>query len=148
MGFSRASDSRDGVSRVSGFPFEASGVWALITKENETGVLSEEKRELDDALKPEHRLKLAKTKAWWAAGYAWGCRSAPAPGVDPSVVNRRISLARIKHTFLKKFLFHRAHRGPNRGHGVKHLVRFVASVGGLRALWAKNLVNVRVKYPG
>ena len=44
------------------------GVWALITKENETGVLSEEKRELDDALKPEHRLKLAKTKAWWAAG--------------------------------------------------------------------------------
>ena len=79
-----------------------------------------EKRELDDALKPEHRPMLAKTKAWWAAGYAWGCRSTPAPGVDPSVLNRRISLARIKHTFLKKFLFHRAHRGPNRGHGVKH----------------------------
>ena len=55
----------------------------MITKENETGVLSEEKRELDDALKPEHRLKLAKTKAWWAAGQAWGCRSAPAPGGGP-----------------------------------------------------------------
>ncbi len=53
-----------------------------------------EKRELDDALKPEHRPMLAKTKAWWAAGYAWGCRSAPAPGVEASAVNRRISVGR------------------------------------------------------
>ena len=38
-------------------------------------------------------------------------------------------LARINHTFLKKSFCHRAHRGPNRGHGAKHLVRSVASVG-------------------
>jgi hypothetical protein len=55
-----------------------------------------EKRELDDTLKPEHRPMLAKTKAWWAAGYVWGCRSAPAPGVEASAVNRRISVGRSK----------------------------------------------------
>jgi len=41
----------------------------------------------------------------------------------------QIRLARIHHTFLKKSFCHRVHRGPNRGHGAKHLVRSVASMG-------------------
>ena len=43
-----------------------------------------------------------------------GSRLVSAPLMAP------MGVARINHTFLKKFLFHRAHRGPNRGHGVKH----------------------------
>ena len=38
-------------------------VWALITKEKESGLLSEEKVELDDYLKLEHLVILAKAKA-------------------------------------------------------------------------------------
>lgn len=38
-------------------------VWALIAKEKETGLLSEEKVELDDYLRLEHLLVLAKAKA-------------------------------------------------------------------------------------
>ena len=38
-------------------------VWALIAKEKETGLLPEEKLELDDYLKLEHLLVLAKAKA-------------------------------------------------------------------------------------
>ena len=49
-------------------------------------------------------------------------------GLRPCEKNRERALARINHTFLKKFLSHRAHRGPNRGHGAKHLVRSVSSV--------------------
>ena len=41
----------------------------------------------------------------------------------------RQRLARISHTFLKKSSWPSAHRGPNRGHGAKALVRAVASVG-------------------
>jgi hypothetical protein len=36
----------------------------------------------------------AKTKARWAAGQAWGRRSAPRSGVKASAVNRRISAGR------------------------------------------------------
>lgn len=42
-------------------------VWALIEKEKETGLLPEEKLELDDYLKLEHLLVLAKAKARLAA---------------------------------------------------------------------------------
>jgi hypothetical protein len=45
-------------------------VWALIAKEKETGLLPEEKLELDDYLKLEHLLVLAKAKARLAAGHA------------------------------------------------------------------------------
>ena len=38
-------------------------VWALIAKEKESGLLPEEKVELDDFLKLEHLVVLAKTKA-------------------------------------------------------------------------------------
>ena len=38
-------------------------VWTLIAKEKETGLLPEEKLELDDYLKLEHLLVLAKAKA-------------------------------------------------------------------------------------
>ena len=38
-------------------------VWALIAKEKETGLLPEEKLELDDYLKLEHLVVLAKAKA-------------------------------------------------------------------------------------
>ena len=38
-------------------------VWTLIAKEKETGLLPEEKLELDDFLKLEHLLVLAKAKA-------------------------------------------------------------------------------------
>ncbi len=44
-------------------------VWALIAKEKETGLLPEEKLELDDYLKLEHLLVLAKAKARLAAGH-------------------------------------------------------------------------------
>ena len=50
------------------------------------------------------------------------------PGRRPQRCAAR-ALTRINHTFLNKFLFHRAHRGPNRGHGFKHRVRSVSSVG-------------------
>jgi hypothetical protein len=39
-------------------------VWTLIAKEKETGLLPEEKLELDDYLKLEHLVVLAKTKAF------------------------------------------------------------------------------------
>ena len=52
-----------------------------------------------------------------------------APSSSPIPRRNQWNLARINHTFLKKFLVHRADRGPNRGHGVKHLVRSVSSVG-------------------
>ena len=42
-------------------------VWDLIAREKETGLLPEEKLELDDYLKLEHLLVLAKTKARLAA---------------------------------------------------------------------------------
>jgi hypothetical protein len=42
-------------------------VWTLIEKEKETGLLPEEKLELDDYLKLEHLLVLAKAKARLAA---------------------------------------------------------------------------------
>ena len=45
-------------------------VWALIAKEKETGLLPEEKLELDDYLKLEHLLVLAKAKARLAARHA------------------------------------------------------------------------------
>jgi hypothetical protein len=45
-------------------------VWALIAKEKETGLLPEEKLELDDYLKLEHLLVLAKAKARLAASHA------------------------------------------------------------------------------
>jgi hypothetical protein len=38
-------------------------VWTLIAKEKESGLLPEEKVELDDYLKLEHLVVLAKTKA-------------------------------------------------------------------------------------
>ncbi len=38
-------------------------VWTLIEKEKETGLLAEEKLELEDYLKLEHLLVLAKAKA-------------------------------------------------------------------------------------
>jgi len=38
-------------------------IWALIEKEKEAGLLPEEKLELDDYLKLEHLLVLAKAKA-------------------------------------------------------------------------------------
>lgn len=38
-------------------------VWTLIAKEKETGLLPEEKVELDDFLKLEHLVVLAKTRA-------------------------------------------------------------------------------------
>jgi len=38
-------------------------VWALIAKEKESGLLPEEKLELDDYLKLEHLMVLAKAKA-------------------------------------------------------------------------------------
>jgi len=38
-------------------------VWALIAKEKESGLLPEEKVELDDYLKLEHLIVLAKAKA-------------------------------------------------------------------------------------
>ncbi|HZV34259.1 MAG TPA: hypothetical protein VFB72_06745 [Verrucomicrobiae bacterium] len=38
-------------------------VWALIAKEKETGLLPEEKLELDDYLKLEHLVILAKAKS-------------------------------------------------------------------------------------
>jgi hypothetical protein len=38
-------------------------VWALIAKEKESGLLPEEKLELDDYLKLEHLVVLAKAKA-------------------------------------------------------------------------------------
>jgi len=38
-------------------------IWALIAKEKETGLLPEEKLELEDYLKMEHLLVLAKAKA-------------------------------------------------------------------------------------
>jgi hypothetical protein len=38
-------------------------VWTLIAKEKETGLLPEEKVELDDYLRLEHLIALAKTKA-------------------------------------------------------------------------------------
>jgi hypothetical protein len=43
-------------------------VWALIAKEKESGLLPEEKVELDDFLKLEHLVVLAKAKAL-AAGH-------------------------------------------------------------------------------
>ena len=52
-----------------------------------------------------------------------------AGGCGVTACRRAAALARINHTFLKKSFCHRAHRGPNRGHGAKHLVRSVASVG-------------------
>ncbi len=42
-------------------------VWALIAKEKDVGLLPEEKLELDDYLKLEHLLVLAKAKARLAA---------------------------------------------------------------------------------
>jgi len=45
-------------------------VWTLIAKEKETGLLPEEKLELDDSLKLEHLLVLAKAKARLAGGHA------------------------------------------------------------------------------
>lgn len=45
-------------------------VWELIAKEKESGLLPEEKLELDDYLKLEHLLVLAKAKARLAAGHA------------------------------------------------------------------------------
>ncbi len=44
-------------------------VWALITREQESGLLPPEKVELDDFLKLEHLVVLAKAKAM-AAGHA------------------------------------------------------------------------------
>jgi hypothetical protein len=43
-------------------------VWALIEKEKESGLLPEEKLELEDYLKLEHLLVLAKAKARLASG--------------------------------------------------------------------------------
>lgn len=45
-------------------------VWELITRERESGLLPEEKLELEDYLKLEHLLVLAKAKARLAAGHA------------------------------------------------------------------------------
>jgi len=45
-------------------------VWTLIAKEKETGLLPEEKLELDDSLKLEHLLVLTKAKARLAGGHA------------------------------------------------------------------------------
>ena len=42
-------------------------VWALIAKEKETGLLPEEKLELEDYLKLEHLMLLAKARARLAA---------------------------------------------------------------------------------
>jgi hypothetical protein len=44
-------------------------IWSLIEKEKETGLLPEEKRELEDYLQLEHLIVLAKAKAKLAAGY-------------------------------------------------------------------------------
>ncbi|MSU50962.1 MAG: hypothetical protein EXS37_18035 [Opitutus sp.] len=45
-------------------------VWALVNKEKEAGLLPEEKLELDDYLKLEHLLILAKAKARLAGRHA------------------------------------------------------------------------------
>lgn len=55
--------------------FEASAaarkrIWDLIEKEKEAGLLPEEKSELDDYLKLEHLLALAKIKARLARSHA------------------------------------------------------------------------------
>ena len=58
---------------LAGFQASASArqrVWTLIAKEKETGLLPEEKLELDDYLKLEHLLVLAKAKARLAGGHA------------------------------------------------------------------------------
>ena len=44
-------------------------VWELVAKEKEMGLLPEEKLELDDYLKLEHLLVLAKAKARLADGH-------------------------------------------------------------------------------
>ena len=45
-------------------------VWALIEKEKDAGLLPEEKLELDDYLKLEHLLVLAKAKARLSSAHA------------------------------------------------------------------------------
>ena len=69
VGFYWRSDFRDGIPWVSEFQFGASAGWALMVKEKETGLLPEEKRELDDTLKREHLLVLAKASARLAGGH-------------------------------------------------------------------------------
>ena len=69
VGFYWRSDFRAGIPWVSGFQFGASAGWALVAKEKETGLLPEQKRELDDTLKREHLLVLAKAKARLAGGH-------------------------------------------------------------------------------
>ena len=68
VGFYWRSDFRDGIPWVSEFQFGASAGWALMVKEKETGLLPEEKRELDDTLEREHLLVLAKASARLAGG--------------------------------------------------------------------------------
>ena len=63
------SDFRDGIPWVSGFQFGASAGWELVTQEKETGLLPEEKRELDHTLKRERPLVLAKVSARLAGGH-------------------------------------------------------------------------------
>ena len=68
VGFYWRSDFRDGIPWVSEFQVGASAGWALMVKEKETGLLPEEKRELDDTLEREHLLVLAAVSARLAGG--------------------------------------------------------------------------------
>ena len=68
VGFYWRSDFRAGIPWVSEFQFGASAGWALMVKEKETGLLPEEKRELDDTLEREHLLVLPKASARLAGG--------------------------------------------------------------------------------
>ena len=45
-------------------------IWTLVEKEKQSGLLPEERLELDDYLKLEHLLILAKAKARMSAGHA------------------------------------------------------------------------------
>jgi hypothetical protein len=69
VGFYWRSDFRAGIPWVSEFQFGASAGWALVAKEKETCLLPEEKRELDETLKREHLLVLAKASARLAGGH-------------------------------------------------------------------------------
>ena len=79
-----------------------------------------------------------------------GSGPAPFPCCIPTSLGfpRVADRARIRHTFLKKTFWHRAHRGPNRGHGAKHLVRSVASVGWAPCPCETHLVKVGVNHSG
>ncbi len=72
-----------------------------------------------------------------------------AKGAGSAVASRRSARASLQQSpFPEEIIFPRAHRDSNRGHEAQHVSALWAGWAWLRALWAKLLINLRVRDPG